>query len=45
VSLGILREPDQLAVLMVAVALLVLQGYIINHLAGIPYPRWRPVPT
>lgn len=42
VSLGILREPDQLAVLMVAVALLVVQGYVINHLAGIPYPRWAP---
>jgi CBS-domain-containing membrane protein len=42
VSLGILREPDQLAVLMVAVALLVVQGYVINHLAGVPYPRWAP---
>lgn len=44
VSLGILREPWQLVVLMVAVALLVLQGYVINHLAGFPYPRWAPVP-
>jgi len=44
VSLGILREPDQLVVLMIAVALLVVQGYVINHLAGIPYPRWHPVP-
>ncbi len=24
--------------------LLVLQGYVINHLAGIPYPRWAPPP-
>jgi CBS-domain-containing membrane protein len=44
VSLGILREPEQLLVLMVAVALLVVQGFAINRLAGIPYPRWRPVP-
>lgn len=41
VALGILREPWQLAVLMLAVALLVLQGFAINRLAGVPYPRWR----
>lgn len=45
VSLGILREPEQLAVLMVAVVLLVLQGLVINRLAGIPYPLWRPRPV
>jgi len=44
VSLGILREPEQLAVLMVAVGLLVLQGFAINRLAGIAYPRWSPPP-
>jgi CBS domain-containing membrane protein len=44
VSLGILRRPWQLAVLMVAVALLVVQGFVINRLAGIPYPRWAPRP-
>jgi CBS-domain-containing membrane protein len=42
VSLGILREPEQLVVLMVAVVLLVVQGFIINHMAGIPYPAWAP---
>lgn len=42
VSLGILREPEDLVVLMVAVALLVVQAYVINHLAGIDYPRWSP---
>lgn len=42
VSLGILREPVQLLVLMLAVALLVVQGYVINHLAGIDYPLWSP---
>lgn len=45
VSLGILREPGDLVVLMVAVALLVVQAYVINHLAGIDYPRWRPSPA
>jgi CBS domain-containing membrane protein len=44
VSLGILREPEQLAVLMVAVGLLVVQGFLINRLAGIPYPVWSPRP-
>jgi CBS-domain-containing membrane protein len=42
VSLGIIREPSKLGVLMLAVALLVIQGYLVNHLAGIPYPRWAP---
>jgi CBS-domain-containing membrane protein len=46
VSLGILREPWQLGVLMAAVVLLTIQGYAINRLAGIDYPRWRaPAPT
>lgn len=42
VSLGILRQPVQLLVLMIAVVLLVVQGYVINHLAGIDYPLWSP---
>lgn len=42
ISLGILREPWQLLVLMVAVVLLVVQGWVINRLAGIPYPVWGP---
>ena len=45
VSLGILREPEQLAVLMLAVVLLVVQGFVINRLAGIPYPLWRAAPA
>lgn len=45
VSLGILHEPWQLAVLMLAVFLLVLQGLVINRLAGVPYPLWSPVPS
>ena len=42
VSLGILREPEQFAVLMLAVVLLVAQGFAINRLAGIDYPLWSP---
>jgi CBS-domain-containing membrane protein len=42
VSLGILRTPGQLAVLMLAVVLLTVQGFVINRLAGIDYPSWRP---
>jgi CBS domain-containing membrane protein len=45
VSLGILREPEQLLVLMLAVVLLVVQGFAINRLAGIDYPIWRPAPA
>lgn len=45
VSLGILREPWQLGVLMVAVLLLVAQGFVINRLAGMDYPVWSPRPA
>lgn len=45
VSLGILREPEQLLVLMLAVVLLVIQGFAINRLAGIDYPIWSPRPA
>jgi len=45
VSLGILSEPWQLVVLMVAVVLLVCQGWMINRLAGIDYPLWRTPPS
>lgn len=42
ISLGILTRPWQMVVLMLAVALLALQGLAINRLAGIPYPVWAP---
>ena len=45
VSLGLLREPWQLCVLMIAVVLMVVQGYVINRLAGLDYPRWAPAPA
>jgi CBS-domain-containing membrane protein len=44
VSLGILREPWQLGVLMLAVVFLVIQGFAINRLAGVDYPLWAPRP-
>lgn len=40
ISLGILRTPAQMAVLMCAVVLLTLQALVINRLAGLPYPLW-----
>lgn len=42
VSLGLLTQPWQLALLMGAVVLLTLQALVINRLAGIPYPLWGP---
>jgi hypothetical protein len=45
VSLGILREPEQLVVMMVAVAMLVVRAFAINRLAGIAYPCWSPPRT
>ncbi|HEX5416399.1 MAG TPA: HPP family protein [Chloroflexota bacterium] len=44
VSLGLLPYLWQLAVLMIAVALLTGQALVINRLAGIPYPIWAPRP-
>ena len=42
VSLGILRTPAHLVVLMAAVVLLSIQAIVINRLAGLPYPLWAP---
>lgn len=44
VSLGILREPWQLGVLIIAVVLLIVQGFVINRVAGMDYPVWAPRP-
>jgi CBS domain-containing membrane protein len=43
VATGLLRTPAQLAILMAAVVLLLVQGFFINRLAGVPYPLWKPV--
>lgn len=42
VSLGIISQPLHLVTIEVAVFLLVLQAFLINRLAGIPYPMWAP---
>lgn len=42
VSLGVLTRVEHLAVLLLAVALLALQGLVINRLAGVAYPVWSP---
>jgi len=44
VSLGLIATVPKLVVLMLGVLLLVGQGYVINRLAGIDYPRWSPSP-
>jgi CBS-domain-containing membrane protein len=49
ISLGILTDLWQIAVLMLAVVLLTVQAFAINRLAGINYPVWsaatEPQPT
>jgi CBS-domain-containing membrane protein len=44
ISLGILTTLTDFVVLLVGVALLVVQGIVINRLAGVDYPLWsRPL--
>jgi CBS domain-containing membrane protein len=40
ISLGVMAKPEQVAVLMVGVVLLVGLGLIANRLAGFTYPLW-----
>ncbi len=40
IALGLLTKPSQLLLLMTAVVLLTAQAFVINRLAGIPYPLW-----
>lgn len=42
VSLGVLTRPVALGVLMLGVILLTLQAIVINRLAGLDYPLWKP---
>ncbi|RJL30163.1 HPP family protein [Bailinhaonella thermotolerans] len=44
VALGLLRTPADLAVMMFAVAIITLQGVLINRLAGVRYPLWSAPP-
>lgn len=43
VALGSIHEPRHFPLLMMGVALLLVQGFAINRLAGLPYPVWGPV--
>jgi CBS domain-containing membrane protein len=42
ISLGIISNPAQFPILLGGVVLLCLQAYLINRLAGLPYPIWAP---
>lgn len=44
VSLGLMPNPAQLPVLMTGVALLLAHAFVMNRLAGIPYPLWSARP-
>ena len=41
VYLGILAKPEYLPIIEIAVVLLAAQAFVINRLAGLPYPLWR----
>lgn len=41
VSLGIISKPEYLVTIEVAVILLTAQAFVINRLAGLPYPMWQ----
>ncbi|MGI4827562.1 MAG: HPP family protein [Janthinobacterium lividum] len=43
VALGILSRPNYLVIIEVAVILLTEQAFLINRLAGLPFPVWRPM--
>lgn len=40
VSLGLLKTPHQMAILMVGVVLLTIVGWILNRVVGVPVPFW-----
>jgi CBS-domain-containing membrane protein len=41
VSLGLMPDPAQLPILMAGVTLLLAHAFVMNRLAGIPYPLWQ----
>lgn len=45
VSLGIITLPKDLLVIEAAVILLTLQAFMLNRLAGLPYPLWQQRPS
>ena len=40
VSLGLLRTPAEMAMIVAGVVVLVLVGWLVNRAAGIPVPAW-----
>ena len=40
VALGIISQPKELVVIEIAVVLLTAQAFVINRIAGLPYPLW-----
>ena len=42
ISLGVLRHPWEIGVLLLAVVMLTIQAFVINRAAGIDYPLWNP---
>lgn len=45
VALGLMTRVQDLVILMVAVVLLTVQAFVINRLAGLPYPAWSSPST
>jgi CBS-domain-containing membrane protein len=45
ISLGFITAPTHLLVIEVAVALIVVQAFVVNRLAGVPYPLWSSKPS
>ncbi|MDF5751361.1 HPP family protein [Spongiactinospora sp. TRM90649] len=44
VALGLLRTPAHLVIMMAAVLIITIQGFVINRAAGLPYPVWGRSP-
>lgn len=44
VSLGLISQPRDLLIIELAVVLLTVQAFVINRLAGLPYPLWEARP-
>lgn len=43
VSLGFVTKPEEFAALMGGVVIIVAEGFLIDRMAGLRYPAWRPV--
>lgn len=40
VSLGLLTEPSEMAMIMMGVVILTVAGWLINRAFGVPVPAW-----